>query len=107
MDDNKHILSYLLILSFKGCEKHYFKTDDIHPYTRNVHNQLVTVMKDMIQKNLFAYIPWTVPRVIKYRSGPRGTPRRLKTCRLLEILLLFGNYGAPQDLQTSGDITVW
>ena len=75
--------------ALKGHEKNYFITDDIHPYTRNVHNQLVTVMKDMRQKNWFAYIPWTVPRVIKYRSGPRGTPGRLKTYRL------------------PGDITVW
>ena len=33
--------------ALKGNEKHYLITDDIHPCTRNVHNQLVRVMKDM------------------------------------------------------------
>lgn len=69
------------IVALKDKETDIFFTDDVHPYTRSVHKKLVPVMKDMRKKGWFAYIPWTVPRVIKYKSTPKGTPGPLKTYR--------------------------
>ena len=66
----------------KDKDTNIFITDDIHSYTREVHKELVTIMKDMRSKNWFAYIPWSVPRVIKYRNTPPGTRGQLKTYRL-------------------------
>ena len=64
--------------------KEIFITDDLHPYTRDIHNKLVPIMKDMRKKNWLAFIPWSVPRVIKYRNTPRGTPGRIKIYKLTE-----------------------
>ena len=66
----------------KDKDINIFITDDIHSYTREVHKELVTVMKDMRSKNWFDYIPWSMPRVIKYRNTPPGTRGQLNTYRL-------------------------
>ena len=65
-------------------EKSVYITDDIHPYTREVHRKLVPVMKEMRQKQWLAYIPWKVPRTIQYKDTPKGTPGQLKTYYLPE-----------------------
>ena len=70
------------VKALKNNVNKYFVTDDVHPYTRAVHKQLVPVMRDMRQKNWYAYIPWSVPRVVKYRNTPPGTSGPLKTFRL-------------------------
>ena len=54
-------------------------TDDIDPATREDHKKLVTVMKDMREKRgYFAYIPWSVPRVIRYKEGQKQANLPLK-----------------------------
>ena len=60
-----------------------FLSDDIDPVTRDTHKRLVPIMKDMREnKRYFAYIPWSVPRVIKYKEGPRDARLPLKTYKL-------------------------
>ena len=56
--------------------------DDIHPVTREEHKKLVEIMKNMRKENKFAYIPFSIPRVIKYKDTPKGQPRPLKTFQL-------------------------
>jgi hypothetical protein len=73
--------------SLRGRNSDIYFTDDVHPYTRSVHKKLVGIMMDMRKKKWLAYIPWTVPRVIKYKSSPKGTPGSLKTYRLKEDTL--------------------
>ena len=70
------------VAALRNKETNIYFTDDVHPYTRNVQKKLILVMKDMRRKGWFAYIPWTVPRVIKYKNTPKGTPGPLKTYRL-------------------------
>lgn len=54
--------------TFKGNA--VYITDDIDPATREEHKKLVPIMKDMREnKGYFAYIPWSVPRVIRYKQG--------------------------------------
>ena len=65
-----------------GSGKKIFITDDIHPETRKLHKRLVPIMKDMRKKGWMAFIPWTVPRVIRYKDTPKGVKSRLKTFRL-------------------------
>ena len=59
-----------------------FITDDIEPHTREVHKKLVPIVQEMRHQGNFAYIPFSVPRVIKYREGPKGTKGPMKTYRL-------------------------
>ena len=68
----------------KQKDTNIFFSDDVHPYTREVDRKLRQVMKDMRSKGWLAFIPWTVPRVIKYKSTPRGTKGPLKTYKLKE-----------------------
>ena len=43
-----------------------FITDDVDPATREDHKKLVIKMKEMREeKRFFAFIPWSVPRVIR------------------------------------------
>ena len=63
-----------------------FITDDVDETTRYEHKKLLTVQKDMREKNnWFAYIPWSIPRVIKYKEGPRDAKLPLKTFRVSDI----------------------
>ena len=64
---------------FKGNPVYF--TDDIDPSTRDIHKKLLVKMKEMRMQGYFAYIPWTVPRVIKYKQGPRDSQQPLKTYR--------------------------
>ena len=66
---------------FKGNS--VFITDDIDPTTRIQHKKLLPILKDMREnKRFFAFIPWSVPRVIKYKEGARDAQLPLKTFRL-------------------------
>ena len=77
------------IAAFKSKKTDIYFTDDVHPHTRNIQKKLVPIMKDMRKKGWLAFIPWKVPRVIKYKSTPKGTPGRLKTYRLEEDFTSF------------------
>ena len=70
--------------SKKLKESKYYLTDDLHPETRKIHNKLVPIMKEMRKKGYLAFIPWTVPRLIKYKDSPKGTPGPIKVYRLGE-----------------------
>ena len=60
-------------------------SDDVHKDTRMEHKQLMVKVRKMREENKFAFIPNTVPRVIKYKDGPKDTPGPLKTLRLSDI----------------------
>ena len=48
-----------------------YKSDDINPETCPDHNKLVPIMKKLRKEGHLAFIPCILPRVIKYRKGPR------------------------------------
>ena len=60
-------------------------SDDVHKDTREEHKRLMVTVKKMRQENKFAFIPYSVPRVIKYKTGPKDAPGPLKTLRLSDI----------------------
>lgn len=64
--------------------KRVYITDDIEPQTRVVHKKLVPICQEMRDQGKFAYIPFSVPRVIKYRDGPKGSKGPLRTYTLRE-----------------------
>ena len=71
--------SSLKTRKFKGNSVYF--TDDIDPSTREVHKSLLIKMKEMRSQGYFAYIPWTVPRVIKYKQGSKDSQLPLRTYR--------------------------
>ena len=60
-------------------------SDDVHKDTRAEHKQLMVKVKKLRDENKFAFIPNSVPRVIKYKDGPKDTPGPLKTIRLSDL----------------------
>ena len=60
-------------------------SDDVHKDTRDEHRQLMVKVKQLREENKFAFIPNSVPRVIKYKNGPKDAPGPLKTIRLSDI----------------------
>ena len=46
---------------------------DVYPATREVHKKLLEKQKEYRKKGWYAFIPWKVPRVLKYRPGPKGS----------------------------------
>lgn len=60
-------------------------SDDVHKDTRIDHNRLMTKVKELRSQNKFAFIPNSVPRVIKYKDGPKDQPGPLKTLRLTDL----------------------
>jgi hypothetical protein len=79
-------------LGGKETDRDVFITDDVEPVTMGIHKKLADKMKKMRGEGKFAFIPFTVPRVIKYRDGngvtggagnsDGKTPGKLKTWRL-------------------------
>ena len=60
-----------------------FVTDDIDPETREDHKRLVVKMKEMREvKKYFAFVPWSVPRVTRYKEGRHDSDLPLQTYRL-------------------------
>ena len=43
-------------------------SDSLHPKTLELHKRLVEKKKDLIKAGKWAYIPWSVPRVLKYKG---------------------------------------
>ena len=62
--------------------KKIYVSDIVHPKTREIHRQLLMKQKEFRSKGWLAYIPWRVPRVLKYRPGPKGSNVHLKTYRI-------------------------
>ena len=60
-------------------------SDDVHRETRAEHRMLMTRVRKMREEGKFAYIPNSVPRVIKYKDGPKNAPGPLKTMRSSDI----------------------
>ena len=60
-------------------------SDDVHPDTRNDHKRLMAKVRQLRAENKFAFIPNSVPRVIKYKDGPKDAPGPLKTLRLSDL----------------------
>ena len=65
-------------VSFKGNRVSI--SDSLHPKTLELHKKLVEKKKELINAGKWAYIPWTVPRVLKYKEPGRENP--WKTYRL-------------------------
>lgn len=66
-------------LEIKG--KRIFVSDDVHYDTREQHRRLMKKVKEMREKGNFAFIPWSVPRVIKFKEGGKDVVGPLKTMR--------------------------
>lgn len=60
-------------------------SDDVHKDTRNDHKRLMIKVKELRAQNKFAFIPNSVPRVIKYKDGPKDSPGSLKTIRVTDL----------------------
>ncbi|XP_063971401.1 uncharacterized protein LOC129260146 [Lytechinus pictus] len=60
-------------------------SDDVHPDTRKDHQRLMAKVKELRNGNKFAFFPNSVPRVIKYKEGPKDAPGPLKTIRLSDL----------------------
>ena len=60
-------------------------SDDVHKDTRMEHKQLMVKVKKLREENKFAFIPNSVPRLIKYKDGPKDSPGSLKTLRLSDL----------------------
>jgi hypothetical protein len=75
---------------FKVLGQQIYVGDDIEQVTVNIHKKLVVQMKKMRQDGKYAFIPNSLPRVIKYRDGPPPNnseaagkqKQKLKTWRL-------------------------
>ena len=66
--------------TFKGNS--IFISDDIDLATHAQHQQLVPILREMRSKKHFAFIPWSVPHVIRYNESPKESDLPLKTYRL-------------------------
>ena len=51
-------------------------SDSLHPKTLELHKRLVEKKKDLIKAGKWAYIPWSVPRVLKYKEPGRDNAWR-------------------------------
>lgn len=58
-----------------------FISDDVHRSTRDQHRRLLVKVKEMRAQGKFAFIPWSVPRVIKYKDGGKESAGPLKTIK--------------------------
>ena len=60
-------------------------SDDVHKETREEHRKLMIRVRKMREEGKFAYIPNSVPRLIKYKDGPKSAPGPLKTLRPADL----------------------
>ena len=65
-------------------DQRIFVSDDIHTATREQHRRMVQKVKKMREEGKFAFIPWSVPRVIKYKDGGKDSAGPLKTLKNLD-----------------------
>lgn len=82
--------SFLRVASSKGKElkvndERIFISDDVHPSTRKDHQILMKKVRELRAEGNFAFIPWSVPRVIKYKLGGKQASGPLKTLRVSDI----------------------
>lgn len=82
--------SFLRVASSKGKEfkisdARIFVSDDVHSSTRKDHQILMKKVRELRAAGNFAFIPWSVPRVIKYKMGAKHAPGPLKTLRVGDI----------------------
>ena len=82
--------SFLRVASSKGKELklndvRFFISDDVHQSTRKDHQTLMKKVRELRTAGNFAFIPWSVPRVIKYKMGGKQTPGPLKTLRVSDV----------------------
>lgn len=82
--------TFLRLASSKGNElkvngNRFFVSDDVHQSTRKEHQTLMTKVRELRAAGDFAFIPWSVPRVIKHKAGGKGSPGPLKTIRINDI----------------------
>ena len=74
-EDRNNILS-----SAKNLKNNPYKgnnivlTDSLHPETLKIHKQLVAKKKELTNKGMWAYIPFKVPRVLKYKDPTTNQP---------------------------------
>ena len=61
-----------------------FVSDDVHPVTREIHKKLLEKQKEFRAKEWMAYIPWKVPRILKYRQGQKGTKAPVKVYKITQ-----------------------
>ena len=66
-------------------DQRIFISDDIAKATREQHRHLYERVKKMRGEGKFAFIPWSVPRVIKYKDGDKASPGPLKTLKNIDI----------------------
>lgn len=59
-----------------------FICDDVDPVTRVAHKELVPIMKGFRDQGYFAFIPWSVPRVIRFKRGDKDSNLPMETYRL-------------------------
>ncbi|XP_041467499.1 uncharacterized protein LOC121417833 [Lytechinus variegatus] len=60
-------------------------SDDVHPETREEHRKLMIRVKKLREEGKFAFIPNSIPRVIKYKEGAKDGPGPLKTLRVTDL----------------------
>ena len=82
--------TFLRVAASKGNELkvngvRFYVSDDVHPVTRKEHQTLMIKVRELRAAGNFAFIPWSVPRVIKHKAGGKGVPGPLKTIRLNDI----------------------
>ena len=74
-EDRNNILS-----SAKNLKNNHYKgnnivlTDSLHPETLKIHKQLVAKKKELTNEGMWAYIPFKVPRVLKYKDPTTNQP---------------------------------
>ena len=60
-------------------------SDDVHRDTREEHKKLMARVKVLREEGKLAFIPNSVPRVIKYKEGDRDSRGPLKTLRVSDL----------------------
>ena len=66
-------------------KKNVYINDDLHPETRQQHWLLHSKMKEMREKHYLAFIPWSLPRVIRYKEIPKSVKGSLKTYKYSDL----------------------
>ena len=67
--------------ALKIKDKRVFVSDDIHLLTQKEHKILTKKMHELRDAGHFAFVPWSTPRVIKWKEGGRDGRGPLKTLR--------------------------
>ena len=71
--------------ALKINDKRIYVSDDVHPSTRKEHKILIKKVYELRDAGHFAFVPWSIPRVIKWKEGGRDGRGPLKTLRLADL----------------------